>query len=64
MEQPIYDYVKQQLEAAKYRWPTVAAGAGVSLSTLKKIARNEIKDPGVSHVQKLHDYFRAQEQAA
>ena len=64
MEQPIYEYVKQQLEAAKYRWPTVAAGAGVSLSTLKKIARDEIKDPGVSHVQKLHDYFKSQGQPA
>lgn len=60
MEQPIYDYVLSQLELSKGRWADIAEGSGVSKRTLEKIARREIEDPGVSHVQKLHDYFRLQ----
>lgn len=54
----LHDYVLAQLEAAKGRWPEVAAHSGVSRRTIEKIARSEIKDPGISHVQKLADYFR------
>jgi transcriptional regulator with XRE-family HTH domain len=64
MEKPIYEYVLERLEATKGRWPRVAEGSGVSRRTLEKIARQEISDPGVSHIQKLADYFRAQEKAA
>lgn len=46
------------LEASKGGWPTVADGSGVSLRTLEKIARKEIVDPGVSHIEKLAIYFR------
>lgn len=49
-----------RLEKAKGGWPTVAEGSGVSLRTLEKIARREIKDPGVSHIEKLAGYFREQ----
>lgn len=54
----LHDYVLEQLEAAKGRWPEVAAQSGVSRRTIEKIARREIEDPGISHVQKLADYFR------
>lgn len=60
----IHDYVIERLLAAKYRWPQVASGSGVPRSTLVKIAKREIKDPGVSHVQKLYDYFQSQEKPA
>jgi transcriptional regulator with XRE-family HTH domain len=50
----------QQLEASKGQWPTVAEGSGVSRRTLEKIARGEIADPGVSHIEKLACYFRDQ----
>lgn len=63
MDQPIYDYVLDRLEGHKGRWAEVAEGSGVSRRTLEKIARREIADPGVSHVQKLFDWFRAQEKA-
>lgn len=56
----IYTYVLNQLEASKGRWPVVAEGSGVSIRTLEKIARREIADPGVSHVEKLAAYFRKQ----
>ncbi len=55
----MYDYVRLRLEATKGRWTAVAEGSGVSKRTIEKIARAEIKDPGVSHVQKLADYFRS-----
>lgn len=60
MEKPIYEFVMQQLEFAKGKWPEVSAGSGVSKRTIEKIARKEIADPGVSHVQALADYFRNQ----
>lgn len=56
----IYAFVMGRLEEAKGGWPTVAEESGVSLRTLEKIARGEIKDPGVSHIEKLAGYFRAQ----
>lgn len=55
----IHEYVLKHLEAAKGRWTEVADGSGVSKRTLEKIARGEIEDPGVSHVQKLADYFHS-----
>lgn len=57
------DYVKAQLQAWKGRWAEVADGAAVSRRTIEKIASGEIADPGVSNVQKLHDWFRSQEKA-
>ena len=59
MDIPIYEFVMQQLEASKGNWPEVAQGSGVSKRTLEKIARREIADPGVSHIQRLSDYFRS-----
>lgn len=64
MNDTIFEYVLAQLESSKGKWAAVAEGSGVSYRTLEKIARREIKDPGVSHVQKLADYFRAQSSAA
>ena len=60
MQQPMYDFVLERLEAAKGRWTEVAEGSGVSKRTLEKIARREIADPGVSHIQKLANYFLEQ----
>lgn len=60
MSASIYDFVIEQLEAHKGRWSSVAEGSGVPKRTLEKIARKEIKDPGVSHIEKLATYFREQ----
>jgi hypothetical protein len=56
----LYAYVLGQLGASKGDWQAVAKGSGVSYRTLEKIARGEIKDPGVSHIEKLAGYFRRQ----
>lgn len=63
MQTGIYEYVLRNLEAAKGTWAQVAEGSGVSKRTLEKIARKEIVDPGVSHIQKLADYFQDRERA-
>lgn len=57
----MYDYVLARLEAARGTWPQVAEASGVSKRTIEKIARREIADPGISHIQKLFDHFREQE---
>lgn len=54
-----YEFVMQQLANAKGRWPHVAEESGVSIRTLQKIARKEIQDPGVSHIEKLWRYFKS-----
>lgn len=59
MEQPIFEYVLTGLERTKGRWPAVAEASGVPYKTLTKIAQREIADPGVSHIQKLADYFHS-----
>ena len=63
MDLPIYQYVLAELERSKGRWNEVAEGSRVNKRTLEKIARKEIEDPGVSHVQALADYFRARQAA-
>ena len=62
MQATIHEQVLAHLEAAKGNWPRVARESGVSIRTLSKIARREIVDPGISHVQKLYDYFAGRPQ--
>jgi hypothetical protein len=63
-DQPMFDYVLERLVESRGRWGVVAEGSGVSKRTIEKIARREIQDPGVSHIQKLANYFRSQETTA
>lgn len=58
MSESIYEFVLQCLQQTKGNWPSVAEETGMSLRTIEKIARREVKDPGVSHVEKLASYFR------
>lgn len=60
MTDSIYQYVLDQLENAKGTWPAVAEATGISRRTIEKIARREVKDPGVSHIEKLAGHFREQ----
>lgn len=59
----IYGYVMAELQGitTERGYQDVAEGSGVPKSTVKKIKRKEIVDPGVSHVQKLASLFRALE---
>lgn len=50
--------VRQKLRTEAYRnLPNVALGSGVPESTIKKIRSGEVKDPRVSTVQALYEYF-------
>lgn len=59
----IYGYVMGELQGitTEKGYQDVAECSGVPKSTVKKIKRKEIVDPGVSHVQKLASLFRALE---
>lgn len=54
----LHDFVVENLQRAKHRWPQVARDSGVNYRTLMKIATRETIDPGVSHIEKLARYFR------
>lgn len=56
-QERIFVFVKRRLDESKGRWPDVAKGAGIPISTVRKIARGQIADPAVSKVQELADYF-------
>jgi transcriptional regulator with XRE-family HTH domain len=62
MTESIYAFVLERLESVKGRWPRVAEESGISLRTIEKIARQEVKDPGVSFIERLAKYFREREE--
>lgn len=55
----IHEFVLAQLQLTKGDWPKVATATGIPYRTLKKIASGETADPGVSSVERLARYFRA-----
>lgn len=57
----MHEYVLERLEETKGNWSQVSEESGVNKRTLEKIARQEIRDPGVSIIQALFDYFSARE---
>lgn len=58
--EPILVYVKRKLrEAGPQRWPAIAAHTGCSVHTMRKLAYNDIDNPGVVTVQPLLDLFNA-----
>jgi hypothetical protein len=59
MTDSIYELVLGRLEADTSNWKQVAAGSGVPYSTIYKIGKRIVKDPGVSHIEKLARYFRS-----
>lgn len=61
---PIYDFVMAQLRSRRIPQRKVAAESGVPFSTLTKIAQGQIKEPSVHSIQKLANYFSANDQKA
>lgn len=57
----IFAYVLGRLETTSLTYQQVADGSGVPKRTVEKIARQEIEDPGVSHIEKLERFFRGHE---
>ncbi len=60
----MYEYVMGELGASDLTYEQIAEGSGVAKRTVEKIARREIKDPGVSHIEKLAVFFRGQSRRA
>lgn len=60
----IHAYVMRCFEHTHLTYQEVATGSGVSKRTIEKIARREIEDPGVSHIEKLAAFFRTQDAKA
>lgn len=57
----LLDYVLEHLRARRVKWVEVSRETGVPYDTLKKIAHGRTPNPGVQHVQRLADFFRARE---
>lgn len=64
MKAGLHDYVLKQLQDTNLSYQQVSDGSGVNKRTVEKIARREIEDPGVSHVEKLAAFFRKRESRA
>jgi transcriptional regulator with XRE-family HTH domain len=63
METSLHELVLPRLRDGSLTYQQVAAGSGVSRRTVEKIARREIADPGVSHIERLARFFCDRDQA-
>tara|TARA_R110001599_G_scaffold339851_1_gene559740 strand:- start:30496 stop:30705 length:210 start_codon:yes stop_codon:yes gene_type:complete len=57
-DQNLLEYVTSNLKAHVGSWPKIAEKTGVPYHTITKIASGKTKDPGISKIQSLVDYFR------
>ena len=58
--EPILTYLKRKLkDAGPPRWSAIAAETGCSVHTMRKVAYNDIENPGVVTMQPLMDLFQA-----
>jgi transcriptional regulator with XRE-family HTH domain len=64
METSLHAFVLEQFSATNLTYQEVADGSGVPKRTVEKIARREIEDPGVSHIEKLATFFRDRQSKA
>lgn len=63
--EPMLNYVIDRLRGAMPKnWPEISKESGVPEDTLRKIAYRDTKDPRISSVQALYDYFRTKEPTA
>ena len=53
----LLNHVKEKLKTHVGSWPKIAEKTGVPYHTLTKIASGKTRDPGISKVQALVDYF-------
>lgn len=58
MNGSLHEYVIKELQKHKGQWTQVSIGSGISKRTIEKIARRESKDPAVSLIERLANYFR------
>ena len=58
MEESLLEYVVKRLQSLKGSWPKVAAGSGVPLRTVEKVANGQSKNPQFQTVDRLARYLR------
>lgn len=63
MNDSVYEFVMGRLQATKGSWPAVALESGVALTTIRKIAKREVENPGVLTIEALARYFREKQAA-
>lgn len=61
-QEKLFAYVIRRLAETRGRWTDASKYSGVPYDTVKKIAQGRTKDPSVSTVQKLADYFERLEE--
>lgn len=61
MSEPLLDQVLRELNACRGEWPRLCRELGLSYWWITKLAQGHIHDPGVRKIQRLHDYFVANE---
>lgn len=61
MEESILVYVVDRLEAARGRWPDIAAECGVPYRTVQKIGSGKTAAPRIDTIEKLARHFREQD---
>ena len=52
-----------EIRSCGLTYQEIAEGSGVSKRTIEKIARREIEDPGVSHIEKLAAFLNSRTQS-
>lgn len=57
MNQSMHEFVISKLQASKGRLPAIAKSTGISVHTIEKIVRRDVKNPGVSYIERLNRYF-------
>ncbi|KWC82747.1 hypothetical protein [Burkholderia cepacia] len=57
--EPMLDTVLRRLNQVKGDWPRIADESTVPYQTITKIACGFVRDPRISTVQALYDYFDA-----
>ena len=64
LDEKLLDYVRNQLESARGRWPAISKATGVPYFTITNLVQGKVEDPRLSTIQPLIDYFREAERAA
>jgi transcriptional regulator with XRE-family HTH domain len=59
--EPLLNRTKALLTCTKYTYEQIASGAGVKTDWLAKFAQGHIVEPGVSKVQRVHDFLIGRE---
>jgi predicted transcriptional regulator len=63
-QEKMLDTVMRKLDETRGTWPEISVSSGVPYQTLTKIACGIVRDPRISTVQALLDYFASRAEQA